>query len=132
MAHGLPLCRERKSLSFGSYPTVSFRQDVYAASNIKKKKWLIDLLNEHIGNKPITTLVPTDILGAIRPDRAAGHSVTTHKMAHSRRAALSFCPYLRLHRLQSGRRSQGSPETHPDQAFATMTALRLWAIYCAA
>ena len=59
------------------------KKDVYAASNIKKKQWLIDLLNEHIGNKPITTLVPADVLGAIRPIEAAGHSVTAHKMAET-------------------------------------------------
>ena len=32
------------------------KKDVNAASNIKKKQGLIDLLNERIGNKPIATL----------------------------------------------------------------------------
>ena len=140
---------KRKTLSFGSYPTVSLKearkkrdwakellakgedpgehkkkvkaeaeaqareqaltfavvaeewfatkQDVYAASNIKKKRWLIDLLNEHIGNKPITALVPTDILGAIRPVEAAGHSVTAHKMAETAGQVCRFartCGYI--------------------------------------
>ena len=73
------------------------KKDVYAASNIKKKQWLIDLLNEHIGNKPITTLVPADVLGAIRPIEAAGHSVTAHKMAETAGQVCRFartCGYI--------------------------------------
>lgn len=46
--------------------------EIYAASNIKKKQWLIDLLNERIGSKPATTLIPADVLGAIQPAEAAG------------------------------------------------------------
>lgn len=73
------------------------KKDVYAASNIKKKQWLIDLLNEHIGNKPITTLIPADVLGAIRPVEAAGHSVTAHKMAETAGQVCRFartCGYI--------------------------------------
>ena len=73
------------------------KKDAYAASNIKKKQWLIDLLNERIGNKPITTLVPADILAAIRPVEAAGHSVTAHKMAETAGQVCRFartCGYI--------------------------------------
>ena len=72
------------------------KKGVYAASNNKKKQGLIDLLNERIGNKPITTLAPADVLAAIRPVEAAGHSVTAHKMAGTaghppRKSPLSPC-----------------------------------------
>ena len=56
------------------------RQDTYAAANIKKKRWLISLPNARIGEMPITKLTPSDILGAIRPIEAAGHTVTAHKL----------------------------------------------------
>ena len=52
------------------------RQDTYAAANIKKKRWLISLLNERIGDKPISKLAPSDILGAITPVEAADQYVT--------------------------------------------------------
>ena len=68
------------------------KQDSYAAANIKKKQWLISLLNERIGEKPISKLVPTDILGAIRPVEAAGHSVTAHKLAET---AGQICRFAR-------------------------------------
>lgn len=68
------------------------KQDSYAAANIKKKQWLISLLNERIGDKPISKLVPTDILGAIRPVEAAGHSVTAHKLAET---AGQICRFAR-------------------------------------
>ncbi|WP_300127142.1 hypothetical protein [Desulfovibrio sp.] len=51
-----------------------------AAANIKKKRWLISLLNERIGDKPISKLTPGDILGATRPVEAVGHTVTAHKL----------------------------------------------------
>lgn len=73
------------------------KKDVYAASNIKKKQWLIDLLNERIGNKPITALVPADVLAAIRPVETAGHSVTAHKMAETAGQVCRFartCGYI--------------------------------------
>ena len=73
------------------------KKDVYAASNVKKKQWIISLLNERIGNKPITTLVPADIIGAIRPVEAAGHSVTAHKMAETAGQVCRFartCGYI--------------------------------------
>lgn len=68
------------------------KQDSYAAANIKKKQWLISLLNERIGERPISKLVPTDILGAIRPVEAAGHSVTAHKLAET---AGQICRFAR-------------------------------------
>ena len=68
------------------------RQDSYAATNIKKKRWLISLLNEYIGEKPITKLTPGDILSAIRPVEAAGHSVTAHKLAET---AGQICRFAR-------------------------------------
>ena len=73
------------------------KKDVYAASNVKKKQWLIGLLNERIGNKPITELVPVDIISAIRPVEAAGHSVTAHKMAETAGQVCRFartCGYI--------------------------------------
>lgn len=73
------------------------KKDAYAASNVKKKQWLMDLLNERIGNKPITTLIPADIIGAIRPVEAAGHSVTAHKMAETAGQVCRFartCGYI--------------------------------------
>lgn len=73
------------------------KKDVYAASQIKKKQWLLDLLKEHIGDKPITTLVPTDVLSAIRPVEAAGHSVTAHKLAETAGQVFRFartCGYI--------------------------------------
>lgn len=73
------------------------KKDVYAASNIKKKQWLIDLLSERIGDKPITSLVPADVLAAIRPVEAAGHSVTAHKMAETAGQICRFartCSYI--------------------------------------
>lgn len=73
------------------------KKDVYAASQIKKKQWLLDLLKEHIGDKPITTLVPADVLSAIRPVEAAGHSVTAHKLAETAGQVFRFartCGYI--------------------------------------
>ena len=58
----------------------------------QEKQWLISLLNERIGDKPISKLVPTDILGAIRPVEAAGHSVTAHKLAET---AGQICRFAR-------------------------------------
>ncbi|MCL1916055.1 MAG: Arm DNA-binding domain-containing protein [Desulfovibrionaceae bacterium] len=46
------------------------RKDTYAASNIKKKDWLIGLLCAHLGNTPIAKIAPADILAAIRPVEA--------------------------------------------------------------
>ena len=69
------------------------KQDSYAAANIKKKQWLISLLNERIGEMPITKLTPGDILGAIRPVEAAGHSVTVHKLAET---AGQVCRFARM------------------------------------
>lgn len=73
------------------------KKDVYAASQIKKKQWLLDLLKEHIGDKPITTLAPADVLSAIRPVEAAGHSVTAHKLAETAGQVFRFartCGYI--------------------------------------
>ena len=58
--------------------------DTYAAANIKKKRWLISLLDERIGDKPISKRTPSDILGAIRPIEAAGHTVTPQIGADNR------------------------------------------------
>jgi integrase len=66
--------------------------EAYAASNIKKKQWLIGLLCSHMGDKPITKVVPADILAAIRPVEAAGHNVTAHKMAET---AGQICRFAR-------------------------------------
>ena len=59
------------------------KKDAYAASHIKSKQWIIKLLCAHLGNKPISQIVPADILTAIRPIEAAGHNVTAHKMAET-------------------------------------------------
>ncbi|MBD5416593.1 MAG: integrase arm-type DNA-binding domain-containing protein [Desulfovibrio sp.] len=56
------------------------KRDSYATSNLKKKLWLINALNERIGDKPISKLAPGDILAAVRPVEAAGHSGTAHKL----------------------------------------------------
>jgi integrase len=71
---------------------LGIKQDSYAVSNVKKKKWLIKLLCEHLGDKPISQLVPADILAAIRPVEAAGHSVTAHKLAET---AGQICRFAR-------------------------------------
>lgn len=55
------------------------------------------MLKEHIGDKPITTLVPADVLSAIRPVEAAGHSVTAHKLAETAGQVFRFartCGYI--------------------------------------
>ena len=71
---------------------LEIKKDTYAASNIKKKQWIIGLLCSHIGDKPISKLVPADILGAIRPVEAAGNNVTAHKMAET---AGQICRFAR-------------------------------------
>lgn len=73
------------------------KQDSNAAANFKKKQWLISPLNERIGEMPITKLTPGDILGAIRPVEAAGHSVTAHKLAETAGQVCRFartCGYI--------------------------------------
>ena len=73
------------------------KKDAYAAANIKKKRWLIGLLCAHMGNKSISQVVPADILAAIRPVEAAGHSVTAHKMAETAGQVCRFartCGYI--------------------------------------
>lgn len=64
----------------------------YAATNIKKKQWLISLLTKTFGDKPIGEVITADILAAIRPVEAAGHIVTAHKMAET---AGQICRYAR-------------------------------------
>ena len=68
------------------------KKDAYAASNIKKKRWLIKLLCAHLGDKPVSKVVPTDILAAIRPVETAGHNVTAHKLAET---AGQICRFAR-------------------------------------
>jgi integrase len=68
------------------------KKDAYATSNIKKKQWLVGLLLSHLGHKPISKIVPADILAAIRPVEAAGHNVTAHKMAET---AGQICRFAR-------------------------------------
>ena len=72
-----------QALTFGVVAQEWFvtKKDSYAATNIKKKLWLMNALNEKIGEKPISKLTPSDILAAFRPVEAAGHSVTAHKLA---------------------------------------------------
>jgi len=68
------------------------KKDAYAASHTKSKRWIIRLLCAHLGNKPISKIVPADILTAIRPVEAAGHNVTAHKMAET---AGQICRFAR-------------------------------------
>ena len=68
------------------------KESVYAASNIKKKKWLLSLFADQIGDFPIANLLPQDILSAIRPIEAKGNIVTAHKMAET---AGQVCRYAR-------------------------------------
>ena len=68
------------------------KTDAYAASNIKNKQWIIGLLCAHLGDMPISKIVPADILSAIRPVEAAGHNVTAHKMAET---AGQICRFAR-------------------------------------
>jgi integrase len=65
---------------------------VYAASNTKKKSWIIGLISAHIGNKPVSRLEPGDIMSAVRPVEAAGHNETAHKMVQT---AGQICRYAR-------------------------------------
>jgi integrase len=65
---------------------------VYAASNTKKKSWIIGLISAHIGNKPVSKLEPGDIMTAVRPVEAAGHNETAHKMVQT---AGQICRYAR-------------------------------------
>ena len=62
---------------------LTVKQADYAASNIKKKQWLLRLLGERIGDVPIAKLTPGEVLAAIRPVEDAGHTVTAHKMAET-------------------------------------------------
>lgn len=68
------------------------KKDAYAASNIKKKQWIVGLLCSRLGHKSISKIVPADILAAIRPVEAAGHNVTAHKMAET---AGQICRFAR-------------------------------------
>ncbi len=97
-AEAIAIAREQ-TLTFAvvAQEWFSTKKDTYAASNIKKKQWLIELLNAHIGNKPITALIPTDIIAAIRPVDTAGHAVTAHKMAETAGQVCRFartCGYI--------------------------------------
>ena len=87
------------------------KQDSYAAANIKKKQWLISLLNERIGEKPISKLVPADILNAIRPVEAAGHSVTAADSPAL--AAISFSFRLSASRKSSSQSRQSTTPPSP-------------------
>ena len=71
---------------------IEIKKEGYAASNIKKKQWLIGLLCVHFGHMPISKIVPADILAAIRPVEAAGQNVTAHKMAET---AGQICRFAR-------------------------------------
>jgi len=100
---------------------LEIKKDAYAASNTKKKQWLIKLLCSHIGDKPFSTIVPADILAAIRPVEAAGQNVTAHKMAET---AGQICRFARTCGHIVFNPADGLKEALkpiPEKHYATMT-----------
>jgi integrase len=81
-----------KTFEAVAHEWMATKADTFAASNTKKKEWIIGLLAKHIGEVPVSRLKPVDILSAIRPVEGAGHIETAHKMAQ---AAGQICRYAR-------------------------------------
>lgn len=59
------------------------QKDTWAITNLKKKTRLLETLFSQIGQKPISEIVPQDILAAIRPYEACGKIVTAHALAQT-------------------------------------------------
>ncbi|AMO72962.1 tyrosine-type recombinase/integrase [Sphingorhabdus sp. M41] len=51
-----------------------------AAVTIKKTRWLLSLLENAIGNRPITDITPADLLEALQKVEAKGHLETARRM----------------------------------------------------
>jgi integrase len=74
---------EAKTFNAVAQEWLATKKEVCAASNTKKKNWIIGLISAHIGNKPVSRLEPGDIMSAVRPVEAAGHNETAHKMVQT-------------------------------------------------
>lgn len=61
------------------------QKDTWSSANLKKKSRLLEILFSQIGDRPITEIVPADILAAIQPYEACGKIVTAH--AHAQTAS---------------------------------------------
>ncbi len=68
------------------------QEEIWAASNYKKKLRLLEILFNAFGDKPITELVPADILAVLKPIDACGKTVTAHALAQT---ASQVCRYAR-------------------------------------
>ncbi len=71
---------------------LKIKKDEWAASNLKKKEWLLSLLYKGMGDKPVSEIVPADILAVLRLVKADGHNVTARKLAET---AGQVCRYAR-------------------------------------
>lgn len=71
---------------------VATQESVWAASNMKKKLRLLERLFAAIGDKPVTQIIPADILEVARPYDDCGKTVTAHAIVQ---AASQVCRYAR-------------------------------------
>lgn len=60
---------------------IKTRKALWASTNLKKKTRLLETLFMQIGEKPISEIVPSDILAVVRPYEACGKIVTAHALA---------------------------------------------------
>lgn len=72
---------------------VEVQKDSWAASNLKKKMRLLEMLFYVMGDKPIAHIIPADILAILRPIEACGKNVTAHALAQT---ANQVCRYARV------------------------------------
>ena len=54
-------------------------RDGLAANTIVKRRWFVRLLQKAIGSRPISEILPFDILEAVRPDGAAKNDEKAHR-----------------------------------------------------
>lgn len=59
------------------------QKDTWASTNLKKKTRLLEALFNQIGEKPISEIVPSDILAVLRSYEACGKIVTAHALAQT-------------------------------------------------
>ena len=71
---------------------LKIKKDEWAASNLKKKEWLLSLLYKGMGDKSVSEIAPADILAVLRLVEADGHNVTARKLAET---AGQVCRYAR-------------------------------------
>lgn len=84
--------KERFTFRTVAMEWIEFQKETWAASNLKKKLLLLDILFQSLGDKPVGDVAPADILAVLRPVEAAGKVVTAHALAQT---ANQICRFAR-------------------------------------